>query len=283
MYQVLKVKPYKLPKEYSKWEDFIDEMNFFCDKSKKTNYGKFSNEINPIVDNLSMEKIQSTPVYCIRKQLLEEISLTDVCDKSGVLSDLKVAIPMITVFLPDGMVESPTNEVHATVKYVIIQHKEINDKTYKSAIYWTAMDSYRQFSIGARKIRHDGGYLRDNIVENVGIQDKEEIERKFFKLQNLILQSLMLLQIYPELSEEMAFCEAHESKGFAKINHESLYRLPRWLGVKKIKRIYENSGNHSGVPKSPHVRSGHWRLQPCGKQNKERKTIWVRPVWINYA
>lgn len=277
------MKPYKLPKEYSKWDEFFEEITFFCDKSKKVDYGRFANEVNPIIDSLSLNTILNTPVYCIRKQLVEEIKLTDVCDKSGILSDLRIAVPMLVLFVPENTVYSPTDKNDSTIKYIVIQHKEINDKTHKSVICWTAMDSYKQFSIGARKIRHDGGYLKTNIVENVDLQNKEEVESKFFALQNLILQVLMLLQLYPEMTEHMAFSEVHETKGFAKINHESQYRLPRWLGTDKVKRIYERTDNHSGIAKCPHVRSGHWRSQPHGKQNKERKTIWVRPVWVNYA
>lgn len=277
------MKPYKLPKEYSKWEDFIDEMDFFCCNSKKINYGNFSNEVNPIIDDISLDKIKNSPVYCIRKQLVEEIGLTDVCEKTSVLAELQIAIPTFILFVPENIVGSPTDKTESTVKYIVIQHKEINTETHKSAIYWIAMDSCKQFSVGARKIRQNGEYSKNSIVENVNLVNRQEVEKKFFSLQNLILQSLMLLQVYPELAEQMTFAQTHEVKGFGKINHESQYRLPRWLGTERIKRIYERSDNQSGIPKCPHVRSGHWRSQPHGKQNKERKTIWVRPVWVNYA
>lgn len=51
----------------------------------------------------------------------------------------------------------------------------------------------------------------------------------------------------------------------------------KWLG-KNYKIPKEASTNRS---KATHIRKGHFRRQPCGEGRKDRKIIWLEPMFIN--
>jgi hypothetical protein len=263
------MKPYKIPPGYYFWNDFAIQTYTFCSNFNTTK----NNQIKRITDGLSLKEMRFTPIYCLKKQLIEEIKLTDVREKTGVLVDLKVAIPSLVLFLPENTIKSPMNE-GAFIKYIVVHHYEINNEVYKTGILWFSIDSSDEFLIGTRNVRYDG------ITKCNEVQGNEYVKKNFFDIQNLILQSLMILQTYPELSEEVLPSEVFKE---GSKHNTSSHRLPRWLGGGRVRRNYSNETSPTGITVAPHIRSGHWRSQPYGKQNQLRKMIWLRPVWVNYA
>jgi hypothetical protein len=49
------------------------------------------------------------------------------------------------------------------------------------------------------------------------------------------------------------------------------------------KRIYNSDGASTHASPYAHPRSGHWKMQPCGKGRTERKRIYVEMYWVNLA
>jgi len=101
-----------------------------------------------------------------------------------------------------------------------------------------------------------------------------------FLVRNIVLQSILLLQYYPEIQQEMK--SPTQSRGFG-MAKPSEYRFPRWLGNEKTNnRITERGeGQKETAKKSKHYRSHHWRLQPCGEGRKDIKPVRVRGAWVN--
>lgn len=264
------MKPYRIPNNYGNWNEFAIALNSFC-----SNLSDSTNEqIRQIVRGLSPRVMETTPIYCIKSQLVEELGYTDVHEKSGVLTELKVATPKMVLFLPNGAVKSPLNE-ESYVTYLSIQHKEIEDGEYKSEITWLSVDSSRDYLLGIRRVRYDGSTKCSDAKGSAWTKER------LFSLQNLILQSLMVLQTYPELVEYVKASEVQTRKG----ESTNSYCLPRWLGSGKTKRIYSSSSGlgKTGGTVRPHIRSGHWRTQHYGRHNQFSKMLWIRPVWVNYA
>jgi hypothetical protein len=55
---------------------------------------------------------------------------------------------------------------------------------------------------------------------------------------------------------------------------------PAWIG-RKYKIIHDNDGSGSHASPRSHWRNGHWRMQPYGERNEQRKLIWIEPMLVN--
>jgi hypothetical protein len=60
----------------------------------------------------------------------------------------------------------------------------------------------------------------------------------------------------------------------------SYFTLAQKINIHRVKRTSESEGTGEGVSPKPHWRWGHWRNQPCGVGNQDRKLIFIEPVFV---
>ena len=268
------MKPYRLPKGYLTFQAFnkhLEQMLMVTPRPIDV-LG-----LPNVAQNLSWaysKWAQGYPLYCVRDTLLEDMLKTDVGENLALFTDINLAIPSYTLFFPQGKVKAPSGK--AFIDYLIINHEVLDLPEYKHVISWSGIDSSGGFFLAYKRIRRDGTLQRSHF----GTEDKYEQEQSFV-IRNIALQSILLLQFYPdEIQQEMTVFPGKE-KGFNKIKIEPEFQLPRWLG--KESKASQVSAHYKGSSssKSTHFRRGHWRSQPCGKGRSEIKITWVRPAWVS--
>lgn len=269
-------KPYKLPKNYLNFLDFQKHLEATTQiKPKPINVlGAPS-----IAENLSFLYnfwAQGYPVYCVRETLLDDMMATDVGENIALFDDIELDMPSYVLFFPQNKIKSPVSGGY--VDYLVVYHEPLDLPEHKHMIAWGYRDSANSLTLSYKRIRKDGT-VQPPTLSTIN----QEQEERNFQIRNLVLQSILLLQYYPEISEQMTVVPGKE-KGFSsKVKHDSQYRLPRWLGKEsKPRPKYSGaSGTGTGSSKCIHFRRGFWRLQPYGEGRTKTKKIKIDPVWVN--
>jgi hypothetical protein len=267
------MKPYKLSKGYSDFQLFNKHLTTIqLIKPKPINVLGMP-EVGNNLSHLYGVWAQGYPLYCVRDSLLEEILKTDVGENLALFADINLAIPSYVLFLPQHQIKSPSGKGY--IDYLVINHQELDLPEHKHVISWGGVDSNEGLFLVYKRIRRDGTLQRSHF----GTEDRKQQEQSLL-LRNIALQSILLLQYYPEIEEQITVVPGKE-KGFSKPTTEPQFLLPRWLG-KESKSVSSSAGK-SGASKSTHFRRGHWRAQPCGKGRAETKITWVRPAWVSHS
>jgi hypothetical protein len=266
------MKPYKLPKEYLDFQAFNKHLTTIqLIKPKPINVLGMPEVANNL-SHIYGVWAQGYPLYCVRDSLLEEILKTDVGENLALFADINLAMPSYVLFLPQHRIKSPSGKGY--IDYLVINHQELDLPEHKHAIAWGGVDSSNGMFLAYKRIRRDGTLQRSRFET----ENKEQQEQSLL-LRNIALQSILLLQYYPEIEEQITVVPGKE-KGFGTaVKSESQFLLPRWLG-KESKPAASSSTGKSGASKATHFRRGHWRAQPCGKGRAETKITWVRPAWV---
>jgi hypothetical protein len=217
---------------------------------------------------------QGYPLYCVRPNLLEQILETDVGENLALFADINLAIPSYVLFLPQHQIKSPSGK--GWIDYLVINHQELDLPEHKHVIIWGGVDSNDGLFLAYKRIRRDGTLQRSHLGDG-----SDEQKAQSLLIRNIVLHSILLLQYYPEIEEQITIAPGKE-KGFGAAKSESQFLFPRWLG-KESKSAASSSTGKSGASKSTHFRRGHWRAQPCGKGRTETKITWVRPAWVGQA
>jgi hypothetical protein len=272
------IKPYKLPQDYIKWANFLDHSDKISLLSAQKPYD-LTNGIN-VGKNLAYlhEKwFIGYPVYCVRRSLIEEMLETDVGDNISLFKNIDLGVPTYLLCFPESTIKSPVG--NGFIDYLIVDIVENDVKNsenneYKYLIFWGCFDSNNTLLFSGKGIRWDGTIKRSPFILS-GLEKDAA-----FLVRNIVLQSILLLQYYPEIQHEME--NTTQSKGFGPVK-TSEYRFPRWLGSKKINNgiTERGEGQRETAKKSKHYRSHHWRLQPCGEGRREVKPVRVRGTWVN--
>jgi hypothetical protein len=269
-------KPYKLPSDYLTWKEFEAHSQLMAMVSPRQPMANdYAHEnVGRFLSNLYSEQAKGYPIYCVRKSLLDDMCKTDVGDNLALFADIKLAIPTYTLFFPKKTIKSPFIK-EGYIDYLIVCHSEVNYMPeYQHFIYWGCIDSNGSLIFSSKRIRTDGTLKSSYFSED----SSEEQQLRALNIRNIVLQSILLLQYYPEIVGEVA---QDPLKGFAKPNSilpGKEYLLPRWLGKE---RVPSGKTEGTGSSKSPHFRRGFWRVQPCGVGRTENRNIWVSPTWVN--
>ncbi len=139
-------------------------------------------------------------------------------------------------------------------------------------------------SIGLRKVGDsplDRGQWQENALLSPQRKKEREIEAEFLrKLDNLVLQSLLIIQAYPEYVE----VPAKPLKGVAntkKVGKGSGFNEPTWIGKNfRYKRTSTPTGTKqsrgAAVDRAPRI--GFWRFLDSDKGwYKETRWVWNQP------
>lgn len=216
------------------------------------------------------------PLYCVREELLCDMLKTEVGERLELFSDIQLAIPYFALFFPKNLVKSPIDGGY--IDYLIVGHQETNLPEHKHVFFWAGIDSQKSTVLGLKRIRRDG-----TLMHSYFAGETQEQKDNSLTLRNIVLQTILLLQYYPEeiTSQVVSLDDLPQIKGFKRPNglglKENAYQLPRWLGLASPKKNYKPktfTTTGIGTSKSPHFRAGHWR-------RLEDKSVWVRPAWVH--
>jgi len=243
---------YKIPQGYPSWGDII--------KTFTPHPAKY-----PLLQDLQ-DTFESnrTPVYCIKKSLIEEFQQTYVGTNIGLF--LELALPQMMFVFPKGIMPSAASK-DGYIKYVLFSMEEFgNNKEFKYQLRWSGFDSQHRCFFSAKNIRRDGSF------KQLSFTGDETLAENSYNLQNIILQSLLFLQHnISETPEALPIKKGFASKK-GKKEEDKLY-YPRWLEDSKKKHSVDSSRGN-GSEKSTHWRRGHWRHYENGNIS------WVRPALI---
>jgi hypothetical protein len=265
------MKPYKLPKGYLDFQSFNKHLLTVQMLKPKPIDVLGMPDVPRNLSHIYGVWSRGYPLYCVRPNLLEQMLSTDVGENLALFADINLAIPSYILFLPQHQIKSPSGKGY--IDYLVVNHEELDLPDHKYAIAWGGIDSNEGSFLAYKRIRRDGTLQRSRFT----VKDKERQEQSLL-IRNIVLQSILLLQYYPEIEEQITVAPGKE-KGFSKPKAESEFLLPRWLGKESTSATSSSTGK-SGASKATHFRRGHWRAQPYGKGKVETKIIWVRPAWV---
>lgn len=265
-------KPYKLPNNYVEWEHFANHAKIFSLVTPKpiSIFG-IPSTLENIAFLFAEWQCGEYPVYCLRENLLQQMLETEVGEKLSLFEDIRLSMPSFILFFPKKTVLSPSS---GYINYLVIRHEKLELPDHKDLISWACTDSEDNLILGYKRIRRDG-----TLQASAFSGDDPAQQKRALNLRDIVLQSILFLQYYPELIEESSPLPPPKTRGFAQSRIEQEYRLPRWLGKKKKTRQAEQEGEKVGGCRVGYWRQGHWRQQACGKDRKERKPLWIEPFW----
>lgn len=272
----MKGKPYKLPRDYLPYNSF----------EKKTEalsliYGRPVVRNAPVHNTLTyaayyhQKWAEGYPLYCVRESLLEDMLETDVGDNLPLFEDIELAIPTYALFFPKNSL--PGLKSGSYIDYLIVHHEELTCPDYKHLICWSGIESSNSSLFSCKSIRRDG-----TLISSSWYTDDEDEKKRVFNIRNVALQSILLLQYYPELASKEVDIKKiinDSKKGFAAPAAAELdYRSPRWLGEEsrsENRNGFQPQEAGNGTKKSKHYRKKHWR------KLADNRLVRVRGAWVN--
>ena len=275
-------KPYRLPADYMKWSKFLDhsEKMSLVFPQRPNDLAGLTNPAKGLA-YLYEEWSKGYPVYCVRRSLINEMLETDVGENVALFKNIYLSLPTYLLCFPKSTIKSPIE--NGFVDYLIVNIVEQSIKEgedeYKYIVFWGCFDSNNVLLLSGKGIRWDGTTRQSQFVCS-----KMEIDASML-IRNIVLQSILLLQYYPKVQQEMtSVAPTKQSKGFGADTKPLDCRLPRWLGNEKSEYNYSESKTerkNEEAKKSKHYRASHWRLQPCGEGRKDIKPVRVTGTWVN--
>jgi hypothetical protein len=243
--KVLAVKPYKIPKGYLDFQSFNKHLLVAQLVKPKPIDVLGMPDVPRNLSHIYSMWARGYPLYCVRPNLLEQMLETDVGENLALFSDINLAIPSYVLFLPQNQIKSPTGKGY--IDYLVINHEELDLPEHKYCIAWGGVDSNEGMFLAYKRIRRDGTLQRSHLGDGT-----EEQKARSLLIRNIVLQSVLLLQYYPEVEEQITVAPGKE-KGFSKPKTESEFLLPRWLGKERTPSISSRSGK-VGASKATHFR-----------------------------
>ncbi|RUS93144.1 hypothetical protein DSM106972_097380 [Dulcicalothrix desertica PCC 7102] len=205
------------------------------------------------------------PAYWVGGDLITALMQSNL---SVEIEKLNWAMVSGIFMLPLGAILSPENHSITAIYW----HYD----TDNGLLYWVGVDdlsSYcRRFSI----INNENKLIYNDIKE----LDAGVVVEFNQHLQSIFLRLLLIMECRPEYVETES-ARVVVNKGFSKKNDKDYYQ-PLWIGKDyRLKREgKESTSGATGSSKAPHWRRGFLRNQAYGEGYKERKLVWIEPVFV---
>ncbi|MBW4514603.1 MAG: hypothetical protein KME11_05200 [Timaviella obliquedivisa GSE-PSE-MK23-08B] len=276
---------YRIPKTHASWE-LISAIAAICTDNEPVKNIHLDPAAN--LHRLAWKwwVQDELPTYCISHSLLKDFQETDINGLTKLIDEFWTApLPGMLLLLPNSAL--CTSEGNPIPYLLVVISDGINKTPFR-------VEHKRQISIflsdQSESTWMTGFGLGDNEIlfkpnPKIGTEATTKEDELFLaKLRTIVLQIVLSLSYLPELIDSEILVASDERKGFGKQKSDRpLYRVPRWIGKdyqrQSLPRINPPQGTHA----SPHAhwRRGHWRQQSHGVGMKERKLIWIKPIWIS--
>lgn len=270
---------YKMPRRFPSWETLSAAIVFYSENADAK-----IEDVGAYMYAAFWEKWvnQQLPIYCLSADLMADFEKTDIQGIEKILQqDWKEPFSMIPIVLPQGALTSPMGYPILTINVLVIE--DAGDAEKMTMVL--ASDSNDNVISTAFGIMADG-----SVMPPAACEDKE-VDAFSHRIAAIGILSLLALVFLPELvdnSEEIDLTEVAGSKklGFGKGKEDEdkdKWRSPRWIGKTYKRQKRDSTIRPQGTHASPeaHWRKGHLRIQPYGIGLQDRRTIWIKPMWIS--
>lgn len=289
---------YRFPKGYVPWEELgpliEGEILAGALEGKKRSPGA----TRLFGDSVSLWAFKHGPIYALDADLLEAFKLSDIGDDPSFFLDYHPPVPAFVLLFPQGAIARPEG---GYIDWVVVNFWDADDPTsaraerwglsadldwfadnfaekskFRAIASWTGIDSEGSSFFSTRAFRRDGSFKPSPYLG-------EETDREWaYQFREIVLQTLLYLSISGEAEGEIAPQKPTRGGGFGSPKDAPL--SPRWIG--RGYKLREPSGrSSSGGKRTWHVpgfwRRGHWRSVPCGRGRLARKTVYIKPRYVD--
>lgn len=226
----------------------------------------------------------SSPLYCVTKEMTEAFFETDVLCKNGIFKNLNLPFQQFVFALPNGLI-CPPKTTGIFVDFLLVTcFQKPGTNTQWINLFFIDISGYN-WTCGIGIDRNGNADVNNGDTLNA--------EDSMFcnKIISLVLNLLLLLEnpqnpLFSDVLPSEVATDLTRAKGFSKKSEVSPPKYPRWIGKNyRIKRERSRASETCGTHSSPrtHWRRGHWRcIEPGdGKKWKKSKRLWIEPVLIN--
>ena len=238
-----------------------------------------------LINNYCQKK---SPSYWLDKDLCR--TLTE-CDIPEGIKELPTAISQGLILFPSEF--APRDDEEQPVEWVLFSKFEAGDelpailagKQYiksepieKTCILWTSQCPDSGLYSGA--ITTDFQY---HAITPTGVSPVPNEKRMATVISNLLLQSLLIAEFYPEYTEyEPESGVGFSKRAVAKPKNQNTWLNPQFIGdlyKKKIRSTSYKGGTHASP--GMHYRRGHWKNQAYGEKWSQHRMILVPPCTVS--
>lgn len=292
--------PYKFPSNYLHWRYLSSAiaMGLSCvEAGAKTYWKDRASYLHS--HKCALWFVNSSPVYCMKSDLLQAMLQTDIGSNAKVLQEIRVNIPGFILLFPHANIITPDS---TSLDFCLV-HLSDRDRPERSSgskhgievphlsqqhkinIHWSAIDNFGTVWYSGAGLTDDGTVEYSEIP--LGLAEITNKDKEFLKtMRSLVLQVYLLLQFQPDRLTDVQSSEViipSKVKGFAPINNSEKFLYPRWLGRKYETKTSPSYKENTSTHASPitHWRRGHWREAAVGQGRQEKKWIWIEPMIIN--
>lgn len=288
IYRKLTRRKYRPVSGYEDWLDIMLEFAIALDGTAK---GIETLALNPLlmltVELINNYQVKHSPTYWLDKDLANTLKR---CDIPEGITELPGSIPHGLILLPNEF--APVDKQGDSINWILFSNMKAGEqlpailvgKRYaapepieKDCILWVSQT--KETALYSGGITSDFKY---HSVNPSGISPDSNDKNLIEEVSNLLLQSLLISQWYPEYTETLESGTGFSTpKTQRSVKKENSWLNPRWIGdlYKKQSRKPHQGGTHAS-PIS-HTRRGHWRNQAYGPKWSERRMILIEPTEVN--
>ena len=227
---------------------------------------------------------KEVPVYCITEELLKLFSMTDVSNIYKLIpEDWKPPILDALFVYPSGFKQADLDIVFSTCSFGKLKEIDLEQGNVSILANILTVTSYAP-APNRENCEVFQEVLNVRNSANNHIDSLLNCDKSNSFLFPIIIQCFLALSYCPELfdpfdgkEQTLGFCKKDSSENLSSKNLR-----PRWLGKNLQKAWHSQTNSAQSTHASPekHWRRGHWRSQPYGKKNEDRKLVWIRPVLV---
>ena len=292
IYKKLTRRKYRPVNGYENWLDIMLEFTVALDGSARRieTLG-----LNPLmlltIELINNYQVKHSPTYWLDKNLANTLKQ---CDIPEGITELPACIPHGLILFPTEY--APLDKQGDSINWILFSQMKageqfpaiivgkqyaVSEPIKNDCILWVSQT--KETALYSGGITSDFKYHSVNPTEIALLSDDKNLTEE---ISNLLLQSLLVAQWYPEYTEV-----AESGTGFSKqrthrsIKKENSWLNPKWIGDLYKKRPKTPTPYQGGTHVSPitHTRRGHWRNQAYGSKWSEHRMILIEPTEVKCA
>ena len=290
-YRLLTKRKYRPVSGYQDWLDIMVEFAIALNGAAT---GIRTLKLNPLlmltVELINNYQVKKSNTYWLDKDLANTLKSCDIPDG---ISELPSTIPHGLLILP--IEYAPLDNNGNPINWIVFSKMRAGEefpaivvgKQYvvpepitKDCILWASQTKETALYSGA--ITAD---FKHHLVNPTGIAPTQNDKALVQEISNLLLQSLLVAQWYPQYTEiPESGTGFSKQKTHSSIKKENVWLNPKWIGDLYKKRSVKKP-HQGGTHESPvhHTRRGHWRNQAYGPKWSEHRMILIEPTEVKCA
>lgn len=305
-YKLLTQRQYSNPRGYQKFEQVIQMVIAHIYSVYHLPWESLNSHLtisNALALIFQIAQTQA-PIYWLSASLLETMLQTDL---PKWIYGMKRPVQLGMLILPENTIYTPDRE---PVDYIAFRHTlageappSINFNNQRIEIaankydYITCATTTRSGTVyitnfGLQLSEEDDalnhGEPNFQSYDELGIQLDKDAENNFLRLmESIIVQTLLLMQLQPQIVTSGSSSHSAPGVGFGKSKQQKEPHeiwTPNWIGkdYRRRQTQVDATGTETHASLRPHWRRGHFRRVVVGKRElNQREWRWLEPVYVN--